>query len=152
MIYRLWWKFAITIAKIAISAQPDDDFIRNHAAQNEDPILTPTPSTEFLTMDFCVQPGLGQKFLLRRTWSGQQKNCSHCNFQDFHSLSKGNQVSLVRIHFAHPESEVVGTQAGTKTKDQNAKFSKLKQLAILKPIRFDTPLRAAKETPKRVPK
>ena len=30
------------------------------------------------------------------------KNCSHCNFQDFHSLTRGNHVSLVRIHFSHP--------------------------------------------------
>ena len=24
------------------------------------------------------------------------KNCSHCSFQDFHYLTKGNQLSLVR--------------------------------------------------------
>ena len=27
------------------------------------------------------------------------KKCSHCSFQDLHSLSKENQISLVRIHF-----------------------------------------------------
>ena len=35
---------------------------------------------------------------------------------------------------------------------ENVKFSKLKKLAILIPIRFDAPLGAAKEAPKRVPK
>ena len=62
----------------------------------------PPPTPELLSKDFCLQPGLGWKFLLRRTWSG--KNCSHCSFQDFQSLTKGNQVSLVRMHFSHPES------------------------------------------------
>ena len=42
---------------------------------------------------------------------------------------------------------------GAKTNGyQNAKFSKLKKLAILIPIRFDALLAAATETPKRVPK
>ena len=40
-----------------------------------------------------------------------------------------------------------GTQMGTKTNGyQNVKFSKLKKLAMLIPICFDTPLGAAKET------
>ena len=54
-----------------------------------------------------------QKFLLRisvwnQAWNGNSykgepgraRNCSHCNFQDFHSLTKGNHVSWVRIHFS----------------------------------------------------
>ena len=42
-----------------------------------------------------------------------------------------------------------GIQTGTKTNGyQNANFSKLKELAILKRTRFDPPLGAAKETPK----
>ena len=46
-----------------------------------------------------------------------------------------------------------GTQRDTKINgDQNASWSKLRKFAILKPIRFDTFLGAAKETPKRVPK
>ena len=36
---------------------------------------------------------------------GQGKNCSHCSFQDFHSLTKRNQVSLVRMQLSHPESD-----------------------------------------------
>ena len=40
------------------------------------------------------------------------KNCSHCNFQDFHSLTKGNQVSLVRIHFSHPGSDGKSADVG----------------------------------------
>ena len=35
----------------------------------------------------------------------EAKNRFHCNFQDCHSLSKGKQVSFVRIHFSHPESD-----------------------------------------------
>ena len=53
---------------------------------------------------FRLQPGLERKFLLRRTccWG---ENCSHCSFQDFHSLSKGNQVSLVRTFLSEPGSQ-----------------------------------------------
>ena len=67
--------------------------------------LTPAPNPEFLFLceDFCLQPSLNWKFLLRRTWSGQK--CSHCNFQNLHPLTKRNQVSLLRIHFSHPESD-----------------------------------------------
>ena len=32
----------------------------------------PPPTPEFLSKDFCLQPGLERKFLLRRTWSGQK--------------------------------------------------------------------------------
>ena len=32
----------------------------------------PPPTPEFLTKHFCLQPGLGWKFLLRRAWSGQK--------------------------------------------------------------------------------
>ena len=40
----------------------------------------------------------------------------------------------------------------TTCKYLNAISSKTQKLVILTPIRFDTPLSAAKETPKRVPK
>ena len=49
-----------------------------------------------------LQPGLERKFPLGKT--GRGKICSHCNFWNFHSLTEGNQVSLVRIDFSHPES------------------------------------------------
>ena len=52
---------------------------------------------------FCLQPGLGWKFLLRRTCC-RSKNGSHCSFQDFHSLTKENQVSLVRTFLSDPGS------------------------------------------------
>ena len=32
----------------------------------------PPPTLDFLSQDFCLQPGLGWKSLLRRTWSGQK--------------------------------------------------------------------------------
>ena len=57
-----------------------------------DHILPPPPTPDFLSKDFCLQPG-------------RDKSCSHCNFQEFHSLDKGNEVSLLKIpiHFSHPE-------------------------------------------------
>ena len=60
---------------------------------------------------FRRQPGLEWKFLLRRTccWG---KNCSHCSFQDFHSLSKGNQVSLVRTFLSEPGSKSKNSRLG----------------------------------------
>ena len=55
---------------------------------------------------FRLQPGLEWKFSLRRTCC-RGKNCSHCSLQDFHSLTKGNQVSLVRTFLSGPGSEGV---------------------------------------------
>ena len=52
----------------------------------------PQPQNSLLRI-FHPQPGLERKFLLRRIWSGQK--LLHCSFQDFHSLSKENQVSLL---------------------------------------------------------
>ena len=62
----------------------------------------PQPQNSLLRI-FRLQPGLERKFLLRRTWPG--KKCSHCSFHDFHSLSKGNQVSLVRTFLSEPGSK-----------------------------------------------
>ena len=61
----------------------------------------PPPTPESLTKDVYLQPGLEWELLLRRTWSGQ--NWSHCNSQDFLSLSSKNQLSFLRTHFPHPE-------------------------------------------------
>ena len=43
---------------------------------------------------------------------GRGKNWSRCNFQSFHSLRKENRVSLVRIHFLHPESDAKSADVG----------------------------------------
>ena len=51
------------------------------------------------------------EFLLRRE-PGRGKNCSHCNFQDFHSLSQGKKASLARIHFSHPETDGKSADVG----------------------------------------
>ena len=41
------------------------------------------------------------------------KSCSHCSFQDFHTLTKGNHVSLVvRIHFSHNQNQSPPQGAG----------------------------------------
>ena len=71
----------------------------------------PPPTLDFLSKDFCLQPGRGWKFLLRRTCC-RGKNCSHCSLQSFHSLTKANQVSLVRIRFSHPESDEKSADVG----------------------------------------
>ena len=55
-------------------------------------------SEEFLSKDVCLQPRLKRKFLLRRTWSGQE-------------LPR-NQVSLVRTHFSNPESDEQSADVG----------------------------------------
>ena len=34
------------------------------------------------------------------------------SFQDLHSLTKGNRVSLVRIHFSHPQSDGKSADVG----------------------------------------
>ena len=52
----------------------------------------PLPTPEFLAKDFRLQPGLESEFLPRRTCRG--KNCSHSNFQHFHSVSKENLASF----------------------------------------------------------
>ena len=59
----------------------------------------------------CLQPGLGWKFLLRRE-PGRGRECSRCNLQDVHSLTKRNLVSLVRIHFSHSESDGKSADVG----------------------------------------
>ena len=41
---------------------------------------------------FCNQVSNGNILLSPVPWSGALKNCSHCSFQDFHSLTKENQV------------------------------------------------------------
>ena len=44
---------------------------------------------------------------------GRGKNCSHCSFQDFRSLTKRNQVSSVRIRFSHNQNQ--SPQKGPET-------------------------------------
>ena len=36
-------------------------------------VSQPTPTPDFLSEDFCLQPGLEWQFLLRRTLSGQKR-------------------------------------------------------------------------------
>ena len=62
----------------------------------------PNPRIPYKGFFFCNQVSNGNSYLGE---PGHRKNCSHCSFQGFHSLTKGNQVSLVRNHFSHPESD-----------------------------------------------
>ena len=41
---------------------------------------------------------------------GRGKSCSRCSFQNFRSLTKGSQVSLVRIHFSHNQNQMENRQ------------------------------------------
>ena len=72
-------------------------------------ISTPTLNNSLVRI-FCLQPGLAWKFLLREP--GRGKSCCHCNFQNFHFLSKASRVSLVRTHFSHPESDGKSSDVG----------------------------------------
>ena len=62
----------------------------------------PQPQNSLQRISVCNQVSNGNSY---EGEPGRGKNCSHCSFQDFDSLTKGNQVSLVRIFFCHPESE-----------------------------------------------
>ena len=99
---------AITLTTGAILKQEEmssivgeRQFGRHFKRSNSHP--HPQPQNSLLRI-FRLQPGLEWKFLLRRTCC-RGKNCSHCSFQDFHSLSKENQVSLVRTFLSDPGSE-----------------------------------------------
>ena len=41
-----------------------------------------------------------------------KENLVHCSFQSFRSLTKGNKVSLMRIHLSHPESDGKSSDVG----------------------------------------
>ena len=77
----------------------------------------PPPTPDFLNKNFCLEPGL---FLLRRTWSDKG---SRCCFQDFHSLTKGNEVSLLRIYFSEPDSDGKSTDLGVGVAKRFSKCS-----------------------------
>ena len=62
----------------------------------------PPPTPEFLTKDFCLQPGSRMEILTKGE-PGRGKNCSHCNSQHFRSLN--SRVSLVRAFLSDPSSE-----------------------------------------------
>ena len=72
----------------------------------------PPPTPEILVpKDFCLQPGLERKFLLRRTW-GRGKNAPTAVSRSFTPLLSENQVFLVRIHFSYPESDGKSEEVG----------------------------------------
>ena len=60
-------------------------------------------------------------------------DCSHCNFQDFQSLTKGNQVSLVRIHFSHNQNQMENRQ----TLGSGVKSGSQKDIIFSNYFRFD---------------
>ena len=69
----------------------------------------PQPRNSLVRISVCNQVSNGNSYYGE---PGQGKNCSRCSFQDFHSLTKGNQVSLGRIHFSHPESDGKSSDVG----------------------------------------
>ena len=58
------------------------------------------------------------------------KDHSHCSFQDFHSLRQENQVSLVRIHFAHPEADGKSSDIGVGGRIRVLKAAQKSQLKL----------------------
>ena len=64
----------------------------------------PPPTPEFLSKDFPSATRSRKESLTKENLVGA-KNCSHCNFQGFHSLNKENQVSLVRASLSEPGSQ-----------------------------------------------
>ena len=63
-----------------------------------------------------------------------------CSSQDVHALTKGSQVSLVRIHFSHPESD--GISSGT-----NQDPDKREMLASLWDWKFQVRLKLSSKPP-----
>ena len=65
----------------------------------------------------------------------QTKNGSQCNFQNIHSLTKENQVSLLRIFLSQPDPEWkingLGGWGWKNEPDERTKQSQLQSLAIL---------------------
>ena len=65
-----------------------------------------------IAIEMGVHRDTFQKYRGQGSNLGRGKNCSHCNLQDFHSLSKGKQVSFVTLHLSHPESDGKSADVG----------------------------------------
>ena len=65
------------------------------------PYVLPPPhiTAQLLRISVCNQVSNGNSY---RGEPGRCKKSSHCSFEDFHSLSKENQVSLVRTFLSDP--------------------------------------------------
>ena len=77
----------------------------------EDQMLTPFPTPEFLTKEFPFAARSRMETLTKENLVGAQ-NSSHCSFQDLHSLSKENQVPLVRTFFLSQVQKVKSEDLG----------------------------------------
>ena len=100
------WLPAESVLQLSWALLPFDEdtgiYICSHRQFPEDPILTPHPQPQNSQVRiYCLAPGLELAILTEENLV-RTKNCCHCSFQNFHSFTKGNQVSLVRIHFSHP--------------------------------------------------
>ena len=69
----------------------------------------PQPQISLVRISVCDQVSNGNSY-----WGepGRGRNGSHCSFQAFHSLTKENQVSLVRTFLSDPGSESKNTRLG----------------------------------------
>ena len=100
--------------------------VRSEAVKSHSQTYMRIKPPEFL---FHLPPGLEWKFLLRRTWLGQ--NCSHCSFLSFHSISKDNQVSLVRALLSAPGSKSrIGRLGVWVWKDDPDYIARLRKLSV----------------------
>ena len=70
-------------------------------------ILTPNPKPQnsLQRISLCNQVLNGNSYYGKENLVGAKTPSTSVFCTDFHSLAKGKPVSLVRIHFSHPESD-----------------------------------------------
>ena len=87
---------------------------------------SPPPTPELLTKDFPSATRSRVEILTEENLV-RAKKCSQCSFQDFSSLSKENQISLVRTFLSDPGSESkMGRLGGWGWKNDPEGFGNLK--------------------------
>ena len=91
------------------------------------------PSSDFLGKDFRLEPDLKMEVLIKEILV-RWKNCSHCNFQDLHSLVRRILVSLPRILVPNPHGKSTDLEVGGVRTDLDT-FShvRLTRMCILEP-------------------
>ena len=75
--------------------------------------MTAPQNPSFLDIEFCLEPGLDDNSYQGEP--GQTKNgsrCSRCSFQDLHSITNENQVSLLRIFLSDSDLDGKSTDLG----------------------------------------
>ena len=81
----------------------NDEILCTHSENTHYQTLYPCPPKPPQPNQVCQPPTC--MHTKKHLEPGRGKNCSHCSFQNFHSLSKENQVCLVRTFLSDPGSE-----------------------------------------------